>query len=89
MGRSWYRLARADRGKRSLERGQRASNAPPVIAAWGLFASIFVASTIVLRDFIPALGHMTVTLAFMLSNLIALFSTSIYLAAKGLRAGSR
>ncbi len=62
---------------------------PKLIAAWGLFASIFVASTIVLRDFIPALGHMTVTLAFMLSNLIALFSTSIYLAAKGLRAGSR
>jgi len=58
---------------------------PKLIAGWGLFASLFVASTIVLRDFIPAMGHITVTLAFMLSNLIALFSTSIYLAAKGVR----
>ncbi len=59
---------------------------PKLIAAWGLFASLFVASTIVLRDFIPAMGHGTITIAFMLSNLIALFSTSIYLAAKGVRA---
>ncbi len=58
---------------------------PKLIAAWGLFASLFVASTIVLRDFIPAMGHGTITIAFMLSNLIALFSTSIYLAAKGVR----
>ena len=59
---------------------------PKLIAAWGLFASLFVASTIVLRDFIPAMGHITITIAFMLSNLIALFSTSIYLAVKGVRA---
>ena len=59
---------------------------PRLIAGWGLFASLFVASTIVLRDFIPAMGHITITMAFMLSNLIALFSTSIYLAAKGVRA---
>ena len=58
---------------------------PKLIAAWGLFASLFVASTVVLRDFIPALGHNAVTAAFMLSNLIALLSTSIYLAAKGVR----
>lgn len=58
---------------------------PKLIAAWGLFASLFVAITIVLRDFIPALGHITITIAFMLSNLIALFSTSIYLAVKGVR----
>ncbi len=58
---------------------------PKLIAAWGLFASLFVASTIVLRDFIPAMGHTTITIAFMLSNLIALFSTSIYLAVKGVR----
>ena len=58
---------------------------PKLIAAWGLFASLFVASTIVLRDFIPAMGHTAITMAFMLSNLIALFSTSIYLAVKGLR----
>jgi hypothetical protein len=59
---------------------------PKLIAVWGLFASLFVASTIVLRDFIPAMGHVTITVAFMLSNLIALFSTSIYMAAKGVRA---
>lgn len=59
---------------------------PKLIAVWGLFASLFVASTIVLRDFIPAMGHVTITMAFMLSNLIALFSTSIYMAARGVRA---
>ena len=63
----------------------RSGQIPKLIAGWGLFASLFVASTIVLRDFIPALGHITITMAFMLSNLIALFSTSIYLAAKGVR----
>ena len=61
---------------------------PKLIAGWGLFASLFVAITIVLRDFIPALGHITITMAFMLSNLIALFSTSIYLAVVGLKGGS-
>ena len=59
---------------------------PKLIAGWGLFASLFVAITIVLRDFIPALGHIAITMAFMLSNLIALFSTSIYLTARGVRA---
>ncbi len=58
---------------------------PKLIAGWGLFASLFVASAIVLRDFIPALGHFAVTMAFMLSNLIALFSTSVYMAVKGVR----
>lgn len=64
----------------------RSGRIPKLIAGWGLFASLFVAITIVLRDFIPALGHITITMAFMLSNLIALFSTSIYLAARGVRA---
>ncbi len=63
----------------------RSGRIPKLIAGWGLFASLFVATTIVLRDFIPALGHIAITMAFMLSNLIALFSTSIYLAAKGIR----
>ena len=63
----------------------RSGRIPKLIAGWGLFASLFVAITIVLRDFIPALGHIAITMAFMLSNLIALFSTSIYLAAKGIR----
>lgn len=56
---------------------------PKIIAAWGLFASVFVASAIVLRDFMPALGHSGITIAFMLSNLITLLSTSLYLAVKG------
>ncbi len=64
----------------------RSGRIPKLIAGWGLFASLFVAITIVLRDFIPALGHIAVTMAFMLSNLIALFSTSFYLAARGVRA---
>ena len=64
----------------------RSGRIPKLIAGWGLFASLVVAVTIVLRDFIPALGHSAITMAFMLSNLIALFSTSIYLAAKGVRA---
>ncbi len=58
---------------------------PRLIAGWGLFASLFVATTIVLRDFVPVLGANAITLAFMLSNLIALLSTSIYLAWKGVR----
>ena len=63
----------------------RSAQIPRIIAAWGVFASIFVAATIVLRDFVPALGHGAVTAAFMLSNLVALFSTSGYLAFRGVR----
>lgn len=59
---------------------------PKPIAAWGLFASLFVAVAIVLRDFVPAVGHNAVTAAFMLSNLIALLSTSAYLVLWGVRA---
>ena len=64
----------------------RAGRIPALIAGWGVFASLFVAIMIVLRDFIPALGHIAITMAFMLSNMIALFSTSIYLATRGVRA---
>jgi len=64
----------------------RTGRIPRVIAGWGLFATLFVASAIVLRDFIPALGHTGITLAFMISNLIALLSTSLYLALKGAQA---
>jgi len=56
-----------------------------LIAGWGLLASVFVASAIVLRDFIPVLGHSGITLAFMVSNLIALLSTSLYLSFGGVR----
>lgn len=60
---------------------------PKVVAAWGLFASLFVALAIVARDFFPIFGHVTITVAFMLSNLVALFSTSLYLAIRGVRMG--
>ena len=66
----------------------RSGRIPKLIAGWGLFASIFVASAIVLRDFIPALGHTVITSAFMVSNLIALLSTSLYLILKSARVGA-
>ena len=58
---------------------------PKLIAGWGVFASLFVVITIVARDFIPFLSHSTITMAFMLSNMIALVSTGIYLSWKGVR----
>lgn len=58
---------------------------PKIIAGWGLFASLFVASAIVARDFIPMIGHSNVTMAFMLSNLIAIVSTALYLGIRGVR----
>lgn len=60
---------------------------PAIIAGWGLFASTFVVVAIVARDFIPLLGHETITAAFMLSNLIALVSTGLYLGIRGVRTG--
>ncbi|MEM7083155.1 MAG: DUF4386 domain-containing protein [Pseudomonadota bacterium] len=59
---------------------------PLLISGWGIFASLFVATTIVARDFVPALGHMAVTMSFMLSNLLALAALSLYLILKGVRA---
>ncbi len=58
---------------------------PALISGWGVFASLFVASTIVARDFIPVLGHSGVTLAFILSNLVAIASTALYLTVRGVR----
>lgn len=58
---------------------------PRVISGWGVFASLFVASMIVSRDFIPVLGHFYVTASFMASNLIALVATALYLSIKGVR----
>lgn len=58
---------------------------PKLIAGWGVFAFLFVASMIVGRDFVPALGHIYVTAAFMVSNMIALISAGLYLATKGVR----
>ncbi len=58
---------------------------PTLISGWGVFASLFVAIAIVSRDFIPILGHFSVTSAFMLSNLIALVALGLYLSIKGVR----
>lgn len=58
---------------------------PKLISSWGLFASLFVAIMIVGRDFIPALGSNFITVAFMLSNLIAIVALGLYLGIKGIR----
>ena len=58
---------------------------PRLIAGWGLFASLFVGVTIVARDFIPILGQEAVTAAFMISNLVGIIATSIYLSIYGVR----
>jgi hypothetical protein len=63
----------------------RSRRLPVPLAAWGVFASLFVATAVVARDFIPALGHAVVTLAFMVSNLIALLGSAAYLAIVGAR----
>lgn len=65
----------------------RSALIPAIIAGWGLFASLFVGTTIVARDFIPVLGHETVTTAFMISNLVAIASTGLYLSIRGVRTG--
>jgi hypothetical protein len=67
----------------------RSGQIPKLIAGWGVFASLFVAFTIVLRDFVPALGAGEITAAFMLSNLIALLSAGTYLAVRGVREPTR
>jgi len=59
---------------------------PKIIAGWGLFASLFVVTALVLRDFIPLIGHGGVTAAFMVSNLIALIAMGVYLTLRGVRA---
>lgn len=64
----------------------RSGLVPGIIAGWGLFASAFVAATIVARDFIPLLGDSAITAAFMLSNLIALVALGLYLGIRGVRA---
>lgn len=58
---------------------------PKILAGWGLFASLFVVTAIVARDFIPIVGHSAVTMSFMASNLIALVATGLYLVIKGVR----
>lgn len=64
----------------------RSGGLPKIIAGWGVFASLFVAAAIMLRDFIPLLGSDIITAAFMVSNLIALIAAGLYLTVKGVRA---
>jgi len=64
----------------------RSGDVPKIIAGWGLFASLFVVAALVTRDFVPVIGDDKVTLAFMVSNLIALVATGLYLAIRGVRA---
>ena len=58
---------------------------PKIISVWGVFASLFVTFTIIARDFIPVLGHDIITMAFILSNLIAHVLLGVYLAIRGVR----
>ncbi|MCG8440385.1 MAG: DUF4386 domain-containing protein [Caulobacterales bacterium] len=58
---------------------------PMLIAGWGVFASLFVVSAIVARDFVPAVGNDAVTMAFLASNLVAIVSLALYLAIRGVR----
>lgn len=58
---------------------------PRLLSSWGVFASLLVSFMIVARDFVPALGHGSVTISFMIANLIAILSLSLYLTIKGVR----
>ena len=62
---------------------------PRPIAGWGLFASVFVGTILVSRDFVPALGADSITMAFIFSNLIAQLATGAYLAILGVRSEVR
>ncbi|MGJ8560086.1 MAG: DUF4386 domain-containing protein [Litorimonas sp.] len=64
----------------------RSGGLPKIIAGWGLFASLFVVLALVARDFIPVIGDDRVTVAFMVSNIVALISTGLYLTIRGIRA---
>ncbi|MEM1082425.1 MAG: DUF4386 domain-containing protein, partial [Pseudomonadota bacterium] len=57
---------------------------PRLLSGWGVFASLLVASVVVSRDFMPVLGSDIVTAAFILSNLIALLATGLYLSIRGI-----
>lgn len=58
---------------------------PPLLAGFGLFASLFVAAIIVGRDFVAALGQDVFTAAIMGTNLIAIVATGFYLILKGVQ----
>ena len=58
---------------------------PRPLAGWGLFASLFVVTGIVGRDFIGALGHNAISIAFILCNLVAYLALGLYLTIRGVR----
>ncbi len=58
---------------------------PKIISGWGLFASLLVAFMIVARDFIPALANNTLSISFILANLVAMVATGLYLGIEGVR----
>ncbi|MEL7022188.1 MAG: DUF4386 family protein [Pseudomonadota bacterium] len=57
----------------------------PLIAGWGLFASLLAAFVIVTRDFVPALANNVVSITFMSCHLVALVAVGFYLAIHGVR----
>ena len=61
---------------------------PPILAGFGLFASLFVAAVIVGRDFVSALGQDAFAAAIMGANLIAIVATGFYLIVKGVQEGT-
>lgn len=63
----------------------KSGKVPSLLAGWGVFASLLVATTMVARDFAPALGHNAVTATFMLCNLIAIVGLGLFLTVRGIR----
>ncbi len=62
---------------------------PRLLSAWGVFASLFLVSMIVGRDFIALLANDLITAAFMGANMLALVALALYLAFRGVRASQR
>lgn len=52
---------------------------PAMIAGWGVFATLFVISMLVGRQFIDALGDNAISMAFILGNLVAHLALGVYL----------
>lgn len=58
---------------------------PKLLSAWGVFASLFVVLALIGRDFLPVLGHSSVTGAFMACNLLAIVALGLMLGIRGVR----
>lgn len=64
----------------------RAKLVAQIIAVLGIAASAAVAVIVGVRDFVPVLGHDTLTIAMLAANFLATVSLGFYLALKGARA---